>query len=95
MKAPFAKFRTYVDLQKFADIRSRLGEMPRGSIATRAFSTGSEGLTASPFLTDDQRAALDAALAKKKAEEGGFLQALCSTPPVVHHSRYQFLFLAC
>mgnify|MGYP001026647736 FL=1 len=41
--------------------------MPRPA-AARAASIGSEG--ASPFLTEDQRAALDAALAKKKAEEG-------------------------
>ncbi|GAB4818113.1 hypothetical protein N2152v2_005159 [Parachlorella kessleri] len=40
--------------------------MPRPA-AARAASIGSEG--ASPFLTEDQRAALDAALAKKKAEE--------------------------
>lgn len=44
--------------------------MPRSNaVAARAASMGSEGAS-SPFLTDDQRAALDAALAKKKAEEG-------------------------
>lgn len=47
--------------------------MPRASATQRA---NSEGLSSSPFLTDDQRAALDAALAKKKAEEGGAARGL-------------------
>ncbi len=56
--------------------------MPRPA-ATRAASTGSEGLSSSPFLTDDQRAALDAALAKKKAEEGEGRGGAASRPAIL------------